>query len=136
MLLPGYGWIFGMGDGRVNVGLGVLNSSAAFGKTNYRTMLTDWLSTTPPEWGLTDEANADGPIAGRGAADGLQPGAALLARCAAGRRLRRHGQPVQRRGHRVRDGVRRDGGRRGRAGAGAAAAARLVSGRCVHTRPC
>ena len=63
-LLPGYGWIFGMGDGRVNVGLGVLNSSAAFGKTNYRTMLTDWLSTTPPEWGMNDEANADGPILG------------------------------------------------------------------------
>ena len=63
-LLPGYGWIFGMGDGRVNVGLGVLNSSAAFGKTNYRAMLTDWLATTPPEWGMTDEANADGPIQG------------------------------------------------------------------------
>jgi len=63
-MLPGYGWIFGMGDGRVNVGLGVLNSSAAFGKTNYRTMLTDWLSTTPPEWGMNDEANADGPILG------------------------------------------------------------------------
>jgi geranylgeranyl reductase family protein len=63
-LLPGYGWIFGMGDGRVNVGLGVLNSSTAFGKTNYRTMLTDWLSTTPPEWGMNDEANADGPIMG------------------------------------------------------------------------
>ncbi len=63
-LLPGYGWIFGMGDGRVNVGLGVLNSSAAFGKTNYRNMLTDWLSTTPPEWGMNDEANADGPTMG------------------------------------------------------------------------
>jgi len=63
-LLPGYGWIFGMGDGRVNVGLGVLNSSAAFGKTNYRGMLTDWLATTPPEWGMNDEANADGPIMG------------------------------------------------------------------------
>jgi menaquinone-9 beta-reductase len=63
-LLPGYGWIFGMGDGRVNVGLGVLNSSAAFGKTNYRSMLTDWLSTTPDEWGMNDEANADGPIMG------------------------------------------------------------------------
>lgn len=63
-LLPGYGWIFGMGDGRVNVGLGVLNSSSAFGKTNYRTMLTDWLSTTPDEWGMNDEANADGPILG------------------------------------------------------------------------
>jgi geranylgeranyl reductase family protein len=63
-LLPGYGWIFGMGDGRVNVGLGVLNSSTAFGKTNYRNMLTDWLSTTPPDWGMNDEANADGPIMG------------------------------------------------------------------------
>jgi geranylgeranyl reductase family protein len=64
VLLPGYGWIFGMGDGRVNVGLGVLNSSVAFGKTNYRAMLIDWLATTPPEWGLADEANADGPIQG------------------------------------------------------------------------
>jgi geranylgeranyl reductase family protein len=63
-LLPGYGWIFGLGDGRVNVGLGILNSSSAFGKTNYRAMLTDWLGTTPPDWGMRDEANADGPILG------------------------------------------------------------------------
>ena len=63
-LLPGYGWIFGMGDGRVNVGLGVLNSSAAFGKTNYRTMLTDWLATTPADWNMRDESGADGPILG------------------------------------------------------------------------
>jgi menaquinone-9 beta-reductase len=63
-LLPGYGWIFGLGDGRVNVGLGVLNSSVAFGKTNYRTMLTEWLSSTPPEWQMNDEAYADGPIQG------------------------------------------------------------------------
>ncbi|MPZ25769.1 MAG: geranylgeranyl reductase family protein [Micromonosporaceae bacterium] len=63
-LLPGYGWIFGMGDGRVNVGLGALNSSVAFGKTNYRKLLTDWLGGTPPDWGLSDEANADGPIKG------------------------------------------------------------------------
>jgi geranylgeranyl reductase family protein len=63
-LLPGYGWIFGMGDGRVNVGLGVLNSSSAFGKTNYRRLLTDWLANTPPDWGMTDETNADGPILG------------------------------------------------------------------------
>ena len=63
-LLPGSGWIFGLGDGRVNVGLGILNSSSAFGKTNYRALLTDWLGTTPPEWGMTDEANAAGPILG------------------------------------------------------------------------
>jgi len=63
-LLPGYGWIFGLGDGRVNVGLGILNSSSAFGKTNYRAMLSDWLATTPPDWGMTDETNAAGPILG------------------------------------------------------------------------
>jgi geranylgeranyl reductase family protein len=63
-LLPGYGWIFGMGDGRVNVGLGVLNSSVGWGKLNYRYMLTDWLGSTPAEWGMNDEANADGPILG------------------------------------------------------------------------
>jgi geranylgeranyl reductase family protein len=63
-LLPGYGWIFGMGDGRVNVGLGVLNSSVEFGRTNYRQMLLDWMANTPPEWGLTDEANAEGTIQG------------------------------------------------------------------------
>jgi geranylgeranyl reductase family protein len=63
-LLPGYGWIFGMGDGRANVGLGILNSSSAFGKTNYRSMLTDWLAGTPDDWGMRDETNADGPILG------------------------------------------------------------------------
>ncbi|GIJ23376.1 geranylgeranyl reductase family protein [Micromonospora lutea] len=63
-LLPGYGWIFGLGDGRVNVGLGILNSSSAFGKTNYRRLLTDWLANTPAEWGMTDETNAEGSILG------------------------------------------------------------------------
>ncbi|MEO6501094.1 MAG: geranylgeranyl reductase family protein [Jatrophihabitantaceae bacterium] len=64
-LLPGYGWIFGMGDGSVNVGLGVLNSSAGFQKTNYRTLLTTWLDNTPPEWGLREE-NALCPTQGAG----------------------------------------------------------------------
>ncbi len=63
-LLPGYGWIFPMGDGRVNVGLGVLNSSVDFGKSNYRDMLLEWLAATPDAWEMNDEANADGPIMG------------------------------------------------------------------------
>jgi geranylgeranyl reductase family protein len=64
-LLPGYGWIFGMGDGTVNVGLGVLNSSASFQRTDYRAMLTRWLDGTPADWGLR-EANAVGPTRGAG----------------------------------------------------------------------
>ena len=62
-LLPGYGWIFGMGDGTVNAGLGVLNSSAGFQKTDYRGMLSRWLDNTPEEWGLR-ESNATGPTRG------------------------------------------------------------------------
>jgi len=45
-LLPGYGWIFGMGDGTCNVGLGMLNTSAAFGKTDYKALLKSWLDNT------------------------------------------------------------------------------------------
>ncbi len=62
-LLPGYGWIFGMGDGRVNVGLGVLNSSVEFGRTNYKQMLLDWMAGTPEEWGMSEET-AEGSIQG------------------------------------------------------------------------
>ena len=64
-LLPGYGWIFGLGDGTVNVGLGMLNSSKAFGRTDYRALLRTWLDGTPEEWGLREE-NAIGPIGGAG----------------------------------------------------------------------
>jgi geranylgeranyl reductase family protein len=62
-LLPGYGWIFGLGDGSVNVGLGMLSTSKAFRNTDYRALLRTWLDGTPEEWGLR-EANATGPIGG------------------------------------------------------------------------
>ncbi|MGI5139874.1 MULTISPECIES: geranylgeranyl reductase family protein [unclassified Streptomyces] len=62
-ILPGYSWIFPMGDGRVNVGLGVLNDSRT-GATDVRKMLAPWLDRTPQEWGLHDERSADGPLRG------------------------------------------------------------------------
>jgi len=54
-LLPGYGWIFGVGDGTSNVGLGILNTSAAFGKVDYRDVLKRWVDTMPAEWTFTEE---------------------------------------------------------------------------------
>ena len=62
-LLPGYGWIFGMGDGTSNVGLGLLNTSAAFGHVDYHAMLRKWLKGMPAEWGFTEE-NRTQPIRG------------------------------------------------------------------------
>ena len=54
-LLPGYGWIFGTGNGTSNVGLGVLNSSAAFGRVDYKELLRRWTTQTPEHWGFTEE---------------------------------------------------------------------------------
>jgi menaquinone-9 beta-reductase len=62
-LLPGYGWIFGMGDGTSNVGLGLLNTSEAFGNIDYRALLRRWLAGMPAEWGLTEE-NRTQPVRG------------------------------------------------------------------------
>jgi menaquinone-9 beta-reductase len=62
-LLPGYGWIFGMGDGTSNVGLGLLNTSEAFGNIDYRAMLRRWLAAMPAEWGLSEETRT-APVRG------------------------------------------------------------------------
>jgi menaquinone-9 beta-reductase len=62
-LLPGYGWIFGMGDGTSNIGLGLLNTSKSFGNTDYHAMLRKWLAGMPAEWGFTEE-NRTEPIRG------------------------------------------------------------------------
>ncbi|MBV9208217.1 MAG: geranylgeranyl reductase family protein [Actinobacteria bacterium] len=62
-LLPGYGWIFGMGDGTSNVGLGLLNTSVGFRNTDYHALLRTWLDGLPAEWGLTEE-NRTAPVRG------------------------------------------------------------------------
>ncbi|MEV8566362.1 geranylgeranyl reductase family protein [Streptomyces sp. NPDC051322] len=58
--LPGYGWIFPMGDGRVNVGLGAL-PHRRHGTADLRATLDRWLARTPHAWGLREE-NAEGPV--------------------------------------------------------------------------
>jgi geranylgeranyl reductase family protein len=62
-LLPGYGWIFGVGDGTSNVGLGILNTSTAWGQVDYKDLLKRWLDQTPEEWGFRDE-NRTQPVRG------------------------------------------------------------------------
>jgi geranylgeranyl reductase family protein len=62
-LLPGYGWVFGVGDGTSNVGLGLLNTTKAWKDTDYRKLLRSWVSGMPEEWQYTEEF-ATGPIRG------------------------------------------------------------------------
>lgn len=62
-LMPGYGWIFALGDGTVNVGLGTLSSTSAPAKVDYKELFGKWMATVPAEWGFTPE-NQLGPVRG------------------------------------------------------------------------
>jgi geranylgeranyl reductase family len=54
-LLPGYGWIFPMGDGIVNVGLGSVASTASATSLPYRQVFEQWVANLPEEWEFTPE---------------------------------------------------------------------------------
>jgi geranylgeranyl reductase family protein len=60
-LLPGYGWIFPLDDGLVNVGWGLLNTSEHFRSTNYRRTLDEWVGGFPPEWEMSPETRVGRP---------------------------------------------------------------------------
>ncbi|MFG2291871.1 geranylgeranyl reductase family protein [Streptomyces sp. NPDC048603] len=58
--LPGYGWVFPLGDGRVNVGLGALPQRRRR-PVDLRSALEHWLPRLPTEWGIQEE-NAESPL--------------------------------------------------------------------------
>ena len=53
--LPGYGWLFPLADGTVNVGLGILDTSPQFGRLDYRALLTAWSGALTPDWGISEQ---------------------------------------------------------------------------------
>jgi geranylgeranyl reductase family protein len=50
--LPGYGWVFPLGGGRVNIGLGYMNSYKNWQQINATQFLAEFLATLPREWEL------------------------------------------------------------------------------------
>lgn len=50
--LPGYGWVFPMGDGRFNIGLGYVNSYKNWQAINATQFLGEFLATLPRDWEL------------------------------------------------------------------------------------
>jgi flavin-dependent dehydrogenase len=61
VILPGYGWIFPVGDGILNVGAGLLNTTRLFKQVSPRKTLDLFERTLPPEWEIS-ENNAAGEI--------------------------------------------------------------------------
>src|SRR5690625_1933846 len=54
-LLPGYGWIFPLGDGTANVGLGSVSSTAKATKIEYRRIFNTWMANAPEEREFTQD---------------------------------------------------------------------------------
>ena len=50
--LPGYGWVFPLGGGRVNIGLGYVNSYKDWHQINATGLLADFLAGLPADWEL------------------------------------------------------------------------------------
>lgn len=65
-LLSGYGWVFPLDDGTINVGLGLLSTSKDFQAVGYRKLLRSWADGIAQEWGTTEATRTEpirsGPI--------------------------------------------------------------------------
>ncbi len=52
--VPGYGWMFPVGDGTVNIGVGALSTMKGFGKLNLNRLLDDYRDLVRDEWQVGD----------------------------------------------------------------------------------
>jgi geranylgeranyl reductase family protein len=55
-VVPGYGWIFPLGDGRVNVGVGLLSAEGRWRGVNTTRLLDAFLAQAPARWQLSPDA--------------------------------------------------------------------------------
>src|ERR1019366_4744592 len=62
-VVPGYGWIFPLGDGRVNVGVGLRSTGGAWKGVNTTKLQEYFVAQTADAWGLNDESCC-GPATG------------------------------------------------------------------------
>ena len=57
--MPGYGWIFPVGDGTINVGIGLLSTFRDYKSVNTTHMMTEFAATLPEYW----QVDANNPVA-------------------------------------------------------------------------
>jgi flavin-dependent dehydrogenase len=62
--LPGYGWVFPVGDGTVNVGVGLLSTFAGWKDINTSALMDAFVATAPARWGISPETACGPPTGG------------------------------------------------------------------------
>lgn len=63
--LPGYGWVFPVGDGTVNAGVGLLSTYGGWRSVNLHDLQSNFIAQLPPEWEVNAETVCSKPRAGR-----------------------------------------------------------------------
>jgi geranylgeranyl reductase family protein len=63
--MPGYGWVFPLGDGTVNVGVGLLSTFQRWKQVNTTRMMQDYVRIAPKYWGLSEENKLSEPVGGK-----------------------------------------------------------------------
>jgi menaquinone-9 beta-reductase len=64
-VVPGYGWVFPLGDGRVNVGVGLLSMEGAGRGVNTSRLMDSFVSQVATEWGLSESTSCGPPTGGK-----------------------------------------------------------------------
>ena len=64
-MVPGYGWIFPMGDGRVNVGVGLLATDRRWKGVNTTHLMDAFVNWAPDSWGLNPGTCLGPPTGGK-----------------------------------------------------------------------
>jgi flavin-dependent dehydrogenase len=64
-VVPGYGWIFPLGDGRVNVGVGLLSTEGRWKHINTSKLMDAFVAQAPGSWCLDAETSCGAPTGGR-----------------------------------------------------------------------
>jgi menaquinone-9 beta-reductase len=64
-VVPGYGWIFPLGDGRVNVGVGLLTVTGRWKGLNTSNLMDSFVASAPRSWGLSPETSCGPPTGGK-----------------------------------------------------------------------
>jgi len=64
-VVPGYGWIFPLGDGRVNVGIGLLSTFDRWKQVNTSKLMDAFVAYAPGSWCLSPETALGAPTGGR-----------------------------------------------------------------------
>ncbi|MGC8464056.1 MAG: geranylgeranyl reductase family protein [Acidimicrobiales bacterium] len=64
-VVPGYGWIFPLGDGRVNVGVGLLSTERRWKGINTSVLMDQFVAWAPKEWELSPATSLGAPTGGK-----------------------------------------------------------------------